>query len=196
MSGIVNANATFDGSLEEPRFSLDMNATGVRYEQQPFGTVQIRSSYADRLLTIFAQLQSRPDSTASTPELLVNGTVPYHLSLTGASDRKLEGEMNLDFQSKNFRLEFLDPFVPELSNLSGYLICNMKLRGRSNSRPMKVLCLYRNARSLFNPLGIQYLVDGKLVPNGRKIAFEDVVVRNVPEDRPDGKMSLSGELLA
>ena len=57
---------------------------------------------------------------------------------------------------------------------------------------MKVLCVLQNARFLFNPLGIQYFVDGKLVPNGRKIAFEDVVVRNIPEDRPDGKVSLSG----
>jgi hypothetical protein len=192
MSGIVNANATFDGSLEEPSFSLDMNATGVRYDQETFGAVQLRSSYVDRLLTVFAQLESRSDSTASTPELLVNGTIPYDLSLTGASDRKLEGEMNLDVQSNNFRLEFLDPFVPELSNLSGNLICNMKLRGTVESPAYEGSVVLQNARFLFNPLGIQYLVDGKLVPNGRKIAFEDVVVRNIAEDRPDGKMSLSG----
>ncbi len=192
MDGIVNANATFDGSLEEPSFTLDMNATSVRYDQETFGTVQVRSSYADRLLTIFAQLHSRPDSATSTPELLVNGTVPYDLSITGGSDRKLEGEMNLDVQSNNFRLEFLDPFVPELSNLSGNLICDMKLRGTVESPAYEGSVTIQNARFLFNPLGIQYLVDGKLVPNGRKIAFEDVVVRNVAEDRPDGKMNFSG----
>jgi autotransporter translocation and assembly factor TamB len=192
MSGIVNANATFDGSLKEPSFSLDMNATGVRYDQQLFGTVQIRSSYADRLLTIFAQLQSRQDSTTSMPELLVNGTVPYDLSLTGVSDKKLEGEMNLDVRSKDFRLEFLDPFIPELSNLSGNLICDMKLRGTVESPAYEGSVVLQNVRFLFNPLGIQYLVDGKLVPNERKIALEDVVIQNIPEDRPDGKMSLSG----
>ena len=192
MSGIVNANATFDGSLEEPSFSLDMNATSVHYDQETFGTVQIRSSYSDRLLTIFAQLHSRPDSAGSIPELLVNGTVPFDLSLTGASERKLEGEMNLDVQSTNFRLEFLDPFIPELSNLSGYLVCNMKLRGTVESPAYEGSVVLQNARFLFNPLGIQYLVDGKLVPNGKKIAFEEVVVRNIAEDQPDGRMSLSG----
>jgi hypothetical protein len=192
MSGIVNANATFDGSLEEPSFTLDMHATGVHYDQETFGAVQLRSSYADRVLTIFAQLHSRPDSAASTPELLVNGTVPYDLSLTGASDRKLEGEMNLDVQSNNFRLEFLDPFIPELSSLRGNLICNMKLRGTVESPAYEGSVVLQNARFMFNPLGIEYLVDGKLVPNGRKIAFEDVVVRNIPEDRPDGKMNLLG----
>ena len=192
MSGIVNANATFDGSLEEPGFSLDLNATGVHYDQENFGSVQIRSSYADRLLNIFAQLNSRPDSVSSSPELRVNGTVPYDLSLAGLSDRKLEGEMNLDVQSTNFRLEFLDPFVPELSNLTGTVVCNMKLRGTVESPAYEGSVAIQHARFLFNPLGIQYLVDGKLVPKGKKIAFEDMVVRNIPEDRPDGKLNLSG----
>ncbi|HTY38423.1 MAG TPA: AsmA family protein, partial [Bacteroidota bacterium] len=88
MSGVVNANATFDGSLEEPSFSLDMNAAGVSYDQQRFGTVLVRSSYADRLLTIFAQLNSHGDSVGSVPELRLNGTVPYDLALSGTSDRK------------------------------------------------------------------------------------------------------------
>ena len=192
MSGTVNANATFEGSFEEPRFTLDLNAAGVRYEERSFGTIQIRSSYADRLLSIFAQLHSRPDSTALPPELLVNGTVPYDLSMKGGVGEKLEGEMNMDVQSSNFHLEFLDPFIPELSNLSGLLMCNMKLRGTVESPSYEGSVTIQNARFLFNPLGIQYLVDGKLVPNGRKIEFQDVTVRNIPADRPDGKVNLSG----
>ena len=192
MSGTVSANATFEGSLDEPRFTLDLNATGVRYEERTFGTVQIRSSYADRLLSIFAQLHSRPDSTSLPPELLVNGTVPYDLSLKARAEEKLEGEMNLDVQSTDFHLEFLDPFIPELSNLSGLLICNMKLRGTVESPSYEGSVTIQNARFLFNPLGIQYLLDGKLVPNGRKIEFQGVTVRNIPADRPDGKLNLSG----
>ena len=192
MSGIANANATFDGSFEEPIFSLDMNATGVRYDQETFGTVQLRSSYAERSLNIYAQLHSSEDSTSSTPELLVNGTIPYDLSLTGNRTRKLEGEMNLDVQSKRFRLEFLGPFVPELSDLSGTVVCNMKLRGTVESPAYEGSVVMNNARFLFTPLGIYYVLNGKLVPNGRKIAFEEVTVSNIPEDRPDGTMNLSG----
>jgi len=192
VSGIASAQATFDGSFEAPRFSLDVNATGVRYEEETYGTVQIRSSYTNRLLNIFAQLHGRPDSASAPPELLVNGTVPYDLSLSRGADRKLEGEMNLDVQSSNFRLKFLDPFIPELSNLSGLMICTMKLRGTIESPSYEGSVVLQNARFLFNPLGIYYLVDGKLVPNGRNIVFEDVTVRNIPEDRPDGKINLSG----
>ena len=192
MSGLVNAVGTFKGSLEEPQFTAEVNATGIGYQGQKFGQIVLRSSYADRLLNIFAQLNSRPDSAGAPPEVLVNGTVPYNLSLKGESNQKLEGEMNLDVRSSHFRLEFLDPFIPELSNLTGSLICDMKLRGTVESPTYEGSVVLQNARFHFDPLGIQYIVDGKLVPRGTQIAFQDMTVRNIPEDRPDGKMELSG----
>jgi len=192
MNGIINAAATFKGSLEEPRFTLELNATGVEYQGQNFGQIVMRSLYAERLLNIFAQLNSRPDSNTAAPELLVNGTVPYNLSLKGGSDQTLQGEMNLDVRSPRFRLESLDPFIPELSNLTGSLVCDMKLRGTVESPTYEGSVVLQNARFHFNPLGIQYIVDGKLVPNGTQIAFQDMTIRNIPEDRQDGKVELSG----
>jgi hypothetical protein len=192
MSGTVNANATFSGTFQEPRFSAELDASGVRYEQRAFGNVQIRTSYGPRVLNIYAQLLSRPDSAAARPELLINGTVPYDLSLKGGLEEKLEGEMNLDVHSDNFRLEFLDPFIPELNNLTGLLICDMKLRGTVESPSYDGSVIFQNARFVFNPLGIEYIVDGKLVPSGRNIAFDGVTVRNVPADQPDGKVNISG----
>jgi autotransporter translocation and assembly factor TamB len=192
MSGTVNVKATFNGSFQEPRFSAELDASGVRYEERNFGNVQIRTSYAHRVLNVFAQLLSRPDSASAQPELLINGTVPYNLSLTGGPEQKLEGEMNLDVYSNSFRLEFLDPFIPELNNLTGLLICNMKLRGSVESPSYDGSVVLQNARFMFNPLGIEYIVDGKLVPNGKNIAFDGVTVRNVPADQPDGKVTISG----
>ena len=192
MNGMVNAVCSFKGSFEEPRFTAELNATGVEYQNQRFGQIVLRSSYAERLLNIFAQLNTRPDSATAAPELLVNGTVPYDLSLTKDSHQILEGEMNLDVRSTRFRLEFLDPFIPELSNLTGSLVCDMKLRGTVESPTYEGSVVLQNARFHFDPLGIDYIVDGKLVPQGRQIAFQEMTVRNIPEDRPDGKMELSG----
>ena len=192
MNGVVNAVVTFKGSFEEPQFTAELNAAGVEYQGQKFGQIVLRSSYAERLLNIFAQLNTRPDSMTAPPELLVNGTVPYDLSLTRDSHQKLEGEMNLDVRSTRFRLEFLDPFIPELSNLTGSLVCDMKLRGTVESPTYEGSIVLQNARFHFDPLGIEYIVDGKLVPQGKQIAFQEMTVRNIPEDRPDGKVELSG----
>jgi hypothetical protein len=192
MSGTVNAAGTFKGTLDEPRFALELNATGMEYQGENFGEVVLSTTYTDRLLSMFAQLNSKPENASAPPELLVKGTIPYDLSLTGESNRPLEGEMNLDVQSTRFRLEFIDPFVPELSNLTGTMVCDMKLRGTVQSPTYEGSVTLQNARFYFDPLGIQYIVDGKLVPRGRQIGFQDMVIRNIPEDRQDGKVELSG----
>ena len=194
MNGMVNASGTFKGTFEEPEFAAELNATGIEYQGQKFGQIVMRSSYAQRLLNVFAQLNSRTDSAAAPAELLVNGTVPYNLSLRSVPDQKLEGEMNLDVRSTRFRLEFLDPFIPELSNLTGSVVCDMKLRGTVESPSYEGSMVLQNARFLFIPLGIQYIVDGKLVPDGKQIAFKDMTIQNIPEDRSDGKVSLTGSI--
>jgi hypothetical protein len=192
MSGIVSASGTFQGSFESPQFSVDINAAGVRYEEEEIGRVTLRSSYANRLLNIFAQLQSQGDSASSKPELLIKGTVPYDLTMRGRAQGKLEGEMNLDVRSNYVRLEILDPFIPELSNLRGLMVSNMKLRGTVETPSYEGSLTLQNAQFLFDPLGIQYIVDGKFVPNGQQIALENVTIRNISQDRPDGKVALSG----
>ena len=190
--GIVNAVGTFRGSFDHPNFSVELNATGVRYRETVFGQILTRSSYFERTLNIFTQFRSRPDDLSTPPDLLISGTVPYNFSLKRSSDVKLEGEMNLDVRTNNFRLEFLDPFLAPLSNMSGLLLCDMKLRGTVESPSYEGSIALQNARFLFNPLGIHYIVDGKLVPDGRRIALENLTIRNIQQDRPDGKMDLRG----
>jgi hypothetical protein len=192
MGGLLNATGSFKGSFEDPQFSMNLNATAVRYESQDLGRVAIQSSYADRVLNIYAQLQGQRDNTSSNPELLVNGTVPYNLTLRGTDERVLEGEMNLDVRANNFRLEILDPFVSELSDLRGTMNSNMKMRGTVQSPLYEGSLTLQNAQFMFEPLGIQYIVDGKLVPKGRQIALESMTIRNIPADRNDGRISLGG----
>jgi hypothetical protein len=192
IGGLVSAVGWFRGTFEEPQFSLELSASGVRYETEQFGQITLRSSYADRTLNVDTRLQAPLVGSSAKPELEVKGTIPYDLSFREERGAQLEGEMNLDVRADRFRLEVLDPFVPEISNLRGVLTCDMKLRGTVSSPSYEGALSLENARFLFDPLGIQYIVDGKLVPHGRQIALENVALRNTPEDRSDGKVNLTG----
>lgn len=190
--GTVNAAAAFKGSFENPIFSVELNATGVRYEETSFGQILAKCSYAERMLHVFTEFRSRPDEPSLQPDLLISGTVPYNLSLRGASEEKLEGEMNLDIHSTNFRLEFLNPFIAQLGNLSGALVCDLRLRGTVGSPLYEGSMSIEKALFMFKPLNLTYIVEGKLVPSGQRIGLQDVAIRNIQGDRPDGKMALSG----
>ncbi|MBI3586422.1 MAG: hypothetical protein HY088_04760 [Ignavibacteriales bacterium] len=192
LGGILNAEGHFGGTFENPNYSLMLGAEGVRYRETVFGQVQATLSYSDMMLNAFTQLRSRPQEPSAKPDLLISGTMPYDFSLKKTAEQKLKGEMDLKVQTSALQMEFLEPFIPELSNMTGTVMCDIKLGGTIESPSYEGSLTLQGARFLFGPLNIQYIVDGKLVPHGRQIALENLTVSNIPQDRPDGKMNFSG----
>jgi len=191
-SGMVNAEFGFKGTFADPHLTATVNASGVRYRETVFGQIISRSSYAAGVLWTNTQFRSKPDDVSARPDLLVTGSIPYHIAFQQVPLRKQEGEMNLTVQSSGFQLQFIEPFTSELKNISGTMACNMRLSGTIDAPTYEGFVNIRDARFLFVPLGIRYMVNGRLVPQGRRIAFELMTIQNVPQDRPDGKLDLVG----
>ncbi len=192
LSGLVHARAILGGNLESPSLTLNLAAHGVRYGETVFGQIETRATYLDRTLNLFAEFRSRPDEPTLPPDFLISGTLPYDLSLKKGSDVPLTGEMDVTVRSKGFRLELFDPFIAELSNVSGAVVCDMKIRGTLEEPHYEGSVAIQSARFRFNPLGIMYVADGRLVPQGQRIALEDLRISNIPQDRSDGVMNIAG----
>ena len=96
--------------------------------------------------------------------------------------------------SKGVNLEFLDPLIPTVGNLTGTLICDMKIHGTVDDPAYEGSLSLQGAKFLFKPLGIYYLAQGKLIPNGNRVGLENFVVRNIPQDRSDGQMKFAGTI--
>ncbi|MGH2567438.1 MAG: translocation/assembly module TamB domain-containing protein, partial [Bacteroidota bacterium] len=88
----------------------------------------------------------------------------------------------------------VDPFIAELSNIAGTLVCDMSIRGTLDEPRYNGSMSLQSARFFLKPLGITYVLDGKFVPAGQKIALDMVRVKNIPQDRSDGAMDISGFL--
>ncbi|HAL55871.1 MAG TPA: hypothetical protein DCP63_05205, partial [Bacteroidetes bacterium] len=192
-SGTVNAEVGFSGTFENPKLSLALSAHGVRYREIVLGQIVNRSSYADGALQLFAEFRSRPDDPSVAPDALVSGTIPFNISFTNAPPKALVGEMNLRVSANGFRLQLIEPFVSKvMTDLAGTIACDMKLTGLIESPSYEGSMTLRDVRLFFVPIGIQYIIDGTLSPRGRQIVLDNVSVSNIPQDRPDGKMTMSG----
>ncbi|MFH0990650.1 MAG: hypothetical protein V1799_11615 [bacterium] len=192
LDGQLSLVTHFSNTFESPNLSVELAASDVRYQETPLGKINGRYSYANQLLTLFMQVCKNGDSLSAVPDLLVKGTIPYTIVFSGNGERSVEGEMNLDVEATRFKLELLDPFISELDNLTGHMTCSMKMRGTISEPSYEGSVTLTQARFLFRPLGLMYIVDGKLVPQGKKIGLDNLTVNNIPEDRPDGKMNVSG----
>lgn len=192
LGGMVDGRVDFRGGIAHPDIKVDLLAKGVRYRSTVFGQAEVRAAYANRNLQLFAELRSKPGDRRIPPDLSISGNLPYDFSLAKESLKKLEGEMDVTIRANDFRMEFIDPFIAELSNISGTLECDMKIRGTLDEPRYEGMMAIHGGRFFLRPIGIMYTIDGRFVPAGQRIALENVVLRNVPEDRPDGAMNLSG----
>ncbi|HEY6952901.1 MAG TPA: hypothetical protein VI758_10870 [Bacteroidota bacterium] len=192
INGILNATLDFQGPFSDPEMKLDLTANGFRSRNVVFGQVVARSTYTNHVLSMFVELRNKQNQQGSKPDLLVSGTVPYVFGSKDEQLRTSDGEINLTLFSSGLNLEFLDPFIPAISNLSGTLICDMKIHGSVDAPSYEGSLTLQAARFMFNPLGINFIVHGRLVPNGTRVGLENFVVRNIPQDRNDSQMMLSG----
>lgn len=192
LSGLVHARGILRGNLESPSLTLNLAAHGVRYGETVFGQIETRATYLNRNLNLFVEFRSKPEEPTLPPDFLISGTLPYDLSLKTSSEVPLTGEMDVTVRSKGLRLELFDPFIGELSTVSGTVVCDMKIRGTLEEPHYDGSVAIQSARFRFNPLGIEYVADGRLVPAGQRIALEDFRISNIPQDRSDGVMNIAG----
>ncbi len=194
INGILNASFGLKGSLRDPDVLLDLTANGLRSHDIVLGQVVGKASYTNHVLNLFVELRNRQNEQDSKPDLLISGTVPYDFRRISSAGSQSNDEINLTMYSKGLNLEFLDPLIPTVSNLTGTLVCDMKIRGTIDDPSYDGSISIQGAKFYFKPLGISYLAQGRLVPSGNRVALENFMVRNIPQDRPDGQMKFTGTM--
>jgi len=191
-NGVLDANGSFSGNFNVPKFDLTLLARGVTVASAVFGQVSGSGSYADGLSNIFLEFRSKPQERNSKPELLVSGRMP--LKLGSVSPARSAQGMDMTIQSRGFRLEFLDPFVPVTRNLTGELHADLKMRGTLSEPSYEGSLSVKDARFLFTPVGIVYDLNGVLIPKGRAITFQGLTLSNIEDDRVTGLIDGLGSM--
>lgn len=197
--GKVDAITSFRGSFESPNIIVDLKADGVRAEDvlqdksQVFGKVESHLAYSEHVLTLLMKFMSRPDDPQASPDLLLSGSLPYEFVLSREAPHKLEGQVDLTLKATRMDLKFLDPFVPEISNLNGMMTCDMRMKGPFDAPQYEGTMSIQQASLVFDPLGIRYVLNGDLIPAGDRIQLERFTIQNDPKELLHvGTMNVTG----
>jgi hypothetical protein len=190
VGGILNGRFLFRGSFDHPNMKVESSVDGLRLRGTVLGSVKAGFSYFEKVLKLNAEVRSRPDE--NTPNIVINGTLPYDLALKGERNENPGGEMDLTIRSTGLPLELIDPFLDEVTNMTGLVVCDVKIRGTTRDPLYEGFVSIQNAKFLFNPLNLQYMLEGRIVPSGRRVALENVKIRNIESDRSDGLATLTG----
>ncbi|MBI4428338.1 MAG: hypothetical protein HY562_04395 [Ignavibacteriales bacterium] len=194
IGGIVSGHLLLRGTFEHPNLSLDATVDGVRVGETVFGQVESRLSFFEHALNVFVSYRYDPQQTSMTPDMLFSGTLPFELPLGKTHNHKPKGLIDLALQSKGVRLDLFSPFIPVVSNLSGFLTCDLKMKGSTDAPEYAGYMSLSSAQFLFKPLNIAYILDGRFVSDKKSIVLQEVMLRNVAQDQNFGRglMNLSG----
>jgi hypothetical protein len=197
--GKADATTSFRGSFESPNITIDLKADGVRAEDvlqhksQVFGKVESHLAYSDLVLTLLVKFISHPDDPQASPDLLLSGSLPYEFVLAREGPHKLVGQVDLTLKTTGMDLKFLGPFIPEISNLTGMMTCDMRMKGPFDAPQYEGSMSIQQASLVFDPLGLRYVLNGDLIPAGDRIQLERFTIQNDPKEPLHiGTMKVSG----
>jgi len=197
--GRVDAMTSFRGSFESPNISIDLKADGARAEDvsqnksQVFGRVESHLAYSEHVLALQVKFVSRPDDPQASPDLLISGSLPYEFVLAREAPHKLDGQVDLTLKTTRMDLKFLGPFIPEISNLTGMMTCDMRMKGPFDAPQYEGSMSIQQASLVFDPLGLRYVLNGDLIPAGDRIQLEHFTIQNdSKEPLHIGTMKVSG----
>ena len=198
-SGIMSATTFFRGSFRHPNIVIDMHADNVtafdsiQNKRTILGRIDTHISYFEYLLGLNVQCIHQTGNPQAQPDLLLSGTLPYDFVLAREEPHPLEGSVDLTLKSTGMNLEMLDPFIPVISNLSGVMTCDMKLKGPVDAPLYQGSMTIRNAKFIFDPLGMPFILNGDFIPSGDRIQLEGCSIQNDPQERLHvGTMKVSG----
>ena len=190
--GSVNADAHLSGSTRRPILTFTATSDSIHFRQSRIGAFDAKISYDSMLATI--DLNVRPDRMSPAPTLTVSGTVPVNLALSGVSARFPDEPQDLRVVSQGFDLGVLDPLVEEVDDLSGKLVCNVRLTGTPHAPEYNGTLALSGVSFIFTPNNIGYTVSAELEPAGDKIQVKSFVVRNRPQEGTYGEANFKGSL--
>ena len=198
-SGMINATTLFRGSFKHPNIVIDIHADSVyafdaiQNKHNILGRIDSRISYFEYILGLDVKFTSQTGNSQSPPDLSLSGSLPYDFVLAREIPHKLEGSVDLTLTSTGMNLEMLDPFIPVISNLSGVMTCNMKMKGPLDTPRYMGSMSIRNAKFVFDPLGLPFILNGDLIPSGDRIQLEGFTIQNDSQERLHvGTMKVSG----
>jgi hypothetical protein len=198
-SGIMNATTLFRGSFKHPNIVIDLHAdsvhayNSVQNKHNTLGSVDSRITYFEYVLGLDVKFTNQSVNLQAQPDLLLTGSLPYDFVLAREEPHALEGSVDLTLKSTGMNLEMLDPFIPIISNLSGQMTCDMKMKGPIDAPQYQGSMSIRNAKFMFDPLGMPFILNGDLIPSGDRIQLDGFSIQNDPQERLHvGTMKVSG----
>jgi len=213
-AGIIQAfDVTMHGTLARPEFDSYLRINNLKYSGLSFDSAVADIHYKN--FTVSGRVGMHVDSASLNMEgtevnlsnlsainaLQVNiESIPVLISFkrgpTYAQDsaRVYNQPVSASLTANQFPLDVVGPFIPVFTNLRGIGNIDIAVRGTLRNIDYSGNAKIQNGMFLLAANNLYYTFDGDLSLNNEKLQFNNVTVRNISADDPNGSATLTGSL--
>lgn len=177
-----------NGTWEQPEITVAMQASGVRYNDEPIGTLTTQLRHRDRDISGWLRIANPALTTqARTLDLSINH-LPIDLGLRGVRQRFVDDRsIDIDMRANKLALAAVEPFLPAIERLQGTADGVITVKGTTPDKiDLGGNARFAKATFLSSATNIVYSADGVLHLDGSELHLDTIVVRNLDRDRKRG----------
>jgi hypothetical protein len=192
--GIINAEAFVTGTVSNPGFTVAVYGKDFSYDNAAIGMLNGSIRYHNRSADVAIDVRS-DSATTTVPDVTLNGVIPIDLRFIHVEKRTDLPGMNVDISSTNLRMAALDPFIPELKELTGSIRSDIIVTGSLMHPVINGNAVLENGAFVLEMTGIPYLANGTVLFNEQTVTFSDFRISNESDDMASSRMDIGGHIL-
>lgn len=188
----INLIASLEGTLDNPRITLDFSADNNTYKSKNFGSLKSKFSYFNKKLScdiLFADAQANAE-----PSLKIFGYIPIDLSPSASGDRMIKDQLyDLKITSNKFNLGAFGNVLPFVDNLNGILQTDLNITGYLEDLQQNGFFTVRDASFLVEKNNLSYSAGVVLRMENDRLFVDSLLVENLGNVKNKGKLKGRGQ---
>lgn len=189
------AKAKITGKFENPLIDVSFEANDLKIEKYLLGNIKGSMNYVDKKMTTkFTYLDANRNE--ANPLFLFKGEFPIDLSFASVKERFLSDEpLSIELYSENFNLRQLGNVLPFISDQSGNLKANIKVKGSFNNPEFEGYAYLTNGFFKTTSTNLDYKVGAKLNFDRKGIKVDSLSLANAGGTNYPGEIKGIGSIV-
>ena len=133
INGVTGFNASIKGNYSSPGIDLNLSVKNISLNKHKIGNLKSNVNYLNKNLSLNLLITDSLNSLKN-PILSVTGNIPIDLSLNKINKRLLSNSnANVKVTANNFNISTISNFIPEFTNVNGFLYADLNFKGKLNN---------------------------------------------------------------
>ncbi len=192
--GVMRGITVLQGNLKNPIIFTRLYSDNIAFRETQLGKTFASLYYANSNSDVIIEIAGL-NQPEEKKQLVFQSSIPMNLSFTSVENRFTTEGMKMKLLLNDFDMSLLDPFIPEIDNITGTLKGKVEANGSFETPQFDGEVELQNGNFIFAMNHTNYKAEGKLLFENDKVFFKPFFIKNQEKEYLPGEVSVTGNIV-